>query len=223
MPPADQTVNLVRLWNAAVADARDLAVIDLSGSMADPAGNGQSKAAVAAAAAQRAVTFFPDTSALGLWVFSTNQGASTPWAQLVPLGPLSDKLGAVSRRQALLTAAAGMPGRVHGGTALYDTVLAAYQQVQGSYDPSKVNSVVLMTDGKNEDTNSTRTLNQLLAELRSLANPQRPVRVITIGIGDGTDVGALGKIASATGGRFYLVQDASDISGVFLDAIAQRK
>jgi Ca-activated chloride channel homolog len=223
VPPADQTVNLVRLWNAAVADARDLAVIDLSGSMADPAGNGQSKVTVAAAAAQRAVTFFPDTSALGLWAFSTNQGASTPWAQLVSLGPLSDKLGAVSRRQALLTAAAGMPGRVHGGTALYDTVLAAYRQVQGSYDPSKVNSVVLMTDGKNEDTNSTRTLDQLLAELRSLANPQRPVRVITIGIGDGTDVSALGKIASATGGRFYLVQDASDISGVFLDAIAQHK
>jgi Ca-activated chloride channel homolog len=223
VPPADQTVNMVRLWNAAVADARDLAVIDLSGSMADPAGNGQSKVAVAAAAAQRAVTFFPDTSALGLWVFSTNQGASTPWAELVPLGPLSDRLGPLSRRQALLTAAAGMPGRVHGGTALYDTVLAAYRQVQASYDPSKVNSVVLMTDGKNQDTNSARTLNQLLAELKSLAKPQQPVRVITIGIGNGTDVGALGKIASATGGRFYLVRDASDISGIFLDAIAQRR
>jgi hypothetical protein len=223
VPPADQTVNMVRLWNAAVADARDLAVIDLSGSMADPVGNGQSRAAVAAAAAQRAVTFFPDTSALGLWVFSTDQGASTPWSQLVALGPLSDRVGDISRRQALIAAAASMPGRVHGGTALYDTVLAAYQSVRDSYDPSKVNSVVLMTDGKNGDTNSTRTLGQLLAQLKSLADPRRPVRVITIGIGSGTDATALGKIASATGGKFYLVQDASDISGVFLDAIAQRK
>jgi Mg-chelatase subunit ChlD len=116
-----------------------------------------------------------------------------------------------------------MPARVHGGTALYDTVLAAYRQVQAGYDPSKVNSVVLMTDGKNEDTNSTRTLNQLLGELKGSADPRRPVRVITIGIGAGADAGALGKIASATGGKSYLVQDASDISGVFLDAIAQRK
>ena len=37
------------------------------------------------------------------------------------------------------------------------------------------------------------------------------------------DTDALGKIASATGGKFYLVQNAADISGVFLDAIAQRK
>ena len=223
VPGVDQMVNLVRLWNAAVADANDLTVIDLSGSMAEPAGNGQSKVAVAAAATRRAVTFFPDTSALGLWVFSTNQGAGTPWAQLVPLGSLSAQVGGISRRQALLAASSSMPARVHGGTALYDTVLAAYQQVRAQYDPSKANSVVLMTDGKNEDTNSTRTLNQLLAELKAAANPSRPIRVITIGIGAGADAGALGKIASATGGKFYLVQDASDISGVFLDAIAQRK
>lgn len=222
MPSADQTINLVRLWNAAVADDNDLAVIDLSGSMADPAGNGESKVSVAAAAAARAATFFPDTSALGLWAFSTDQGASTPWSQLVSIGPLSGRVGGMSRRQALLSAAATMPARVHGGTALYDTVLAAYQQVQAHYDPSKVNSVVLMTDGKNEDTNSPRTLTQLLAQLKS-ADPRRPVRVITIGIGSGTDVQALGRIAAATGGKFYLVQDAADVSGVFLDAVAQRK
>lgn len=222
-PPADQTINLVRLWNAAVADDNDLAVIDLSGSMAQPAGNGQSKVSVAAAAAAKAATFFPDTSALGLWVFSTDQGADTPWSQLVPIGPLSGQVGGVSRRQALLAAAASMPARVHGGTALYDTVLAAYQQVRAHYDPSKVNSVVLMTDGKNEDTNSARTLDQLLAELKSIADPQRPVRVITIGVGSGADVQALGKIAATTGGKFYLVQDAGDVSSVFLDAVTQRK
>ncbi len=222
MPPADQTINLVRLWNAAVADDNDLAVIDLSGSMADPAGNGQSKVSVAAAATARAATFFPDTSALGLWAFSTDQGASTPWSQLVPIGPLSGRVDGVGRRQALLAAAATMPTRVHGGTALYDTVLAAYRQVQAHYDSSKVNSVVLMTDGKNEDTNSPLTLAQLLAQLKS-ADPQRPVRVITIGIGSGADIQSLGKIAAATGGKSYLVQDAGDVSGVFLDAVAQRK
>ena len=116
-----------------------------------------------------------------------------------------------------------MPGRVHGGTALYDTVLAAYRQMQASYDPSKANSVVLMTDGKNEDTNSPRSLGQLLGQLKALAKPQQQIRLITIGIGTGTDTDALGKIAAATGGKFYLVQNAADISGVFLDAIAQRK
>jgi Ca-activated chloride channel family protein len=222
-PAAVQTVAMVRMWNAAVADSSTLAVIDLSGSMADPAGNGQSKVAIAAAAAAGATAFFPDTSALGLWVFSSDQGGTQPWAQLVPLGQLSDPIGTVSRRQALLAAAASMSARVHGGTALYDTVLAAYLAVRAHYDASKANSVVLMTDGKNEDTTSRRTLQQLLKELASLADPARPIKVITIGIGAGVDTGALSRISAATGGKFYQVSDPADISGIFLDAVAQRR
>jgi Ca-activated chloride channel family protein len=222
-PDAGQTVAMLRMWNAAVADSSTLAVIDLSGSMADPAGNGQSKVAVATAAAAQAISFFPDTSALGLWVFSSDQGDGTPWAQLVPLGLLSDQVGAGTRRTALLQADASMPARVHGGTALYDTVLAAYQQVRSQYDPSRVNAVVLMTDGRNEDTTSSRTLSQLLNQLKAESDPARPVKVITIGIGAGADAAALSQISAATGGTFYAVRQASDIAGVFLDAVAQRR
>jgi Ca-activated chloride channel family protein len=221
IPTAARSVGMLRLWNAAVANSSALAVIDLSGSMADPAGNGQSKVAVAAAAAKAAVSFFPDSSALGLWVFSSDQAASHPWAQLVPLGLLNNRRGSVSQRRALLAATATLPGRVHGGTALYDTVLAAYRQVQASFDPSKVNSVVLMTDGQN-DYSGGQSLDQLLAALHANAEAQRPVRVITIGIGTDADANALTKISAATGGKFYSVRNANDITGVFLDAIAER-
>jgi von Willebrand factor type A domain-containing protein len=221
-PTATQTLSLLRLWNAAIADSNTLAVLDVSGSMADPAGNGQSKISLAAGAAKLAVSFFPNSSALGLWAFSSDQVGNTPWIQLVPLGLLGDQLGGVSRRQALLTAAAGLPGRVHGGTALYDTALAAYQQVLRSYDPTKSNSVVLMTDGQNDDPGG-RTLTQLLAALHSAADPSRPIRIITIGIGPGVDVDALSRIASATAGRYYQVRNAPDITGVFLDAVSQRR
>ncbi|HET6208789.1 MAG TPA: VWA domain-containing protein [Jatrophihabitans sp.] len=221
-PTASQTLGLLRLWKAAIADSNTLAVLDLSGSMADPAGNGQSKIAVAAAAARLAVSFFPNSSALGLWAFSSDQARSAPWAQLVPLGLLGDRLGPVSRRQALLIAAAGLPARVHGGTALYDTALAAYRQVQHSYDPRKSNSVVLMTDGQN-DYPGGKTLAGLLAALHASADASRPIRIITIGIGPGADADALGKISAATGGRYYQVRNAGDISGVFLDAVSQRR
>ena len=221
-PTANQTLGLLRLWKAAIADSNTLAVLDVSGSMADPSGNGQTKIAVAAGAAKLAVSFFPNTSALGLWAFSSDQARNAPWIQLVPLGPLGDQLGPVSRRQALLTAAAGLPARVHGGTALYDTALAAYQQVQRNYDPNKSNSVVLMTDGQN-DYQGGKTLAGLLAALHASANASRPIRIITIGIGPGADADALGKIANATGGRYYQVRNAADISGVFLDAVSQRR
>lgn len=222
MPTAADTVRLVRLWNAALDDSNTLAVIDLSGSMADPAGNGQSKVAVAAAAATQATTFFPDTSALGLWVFSSDQGGAQPWQQLVPLAALGTRVGTGTQRQALIAAAASMSGRVRGGTALYDTALAAYLKVKASFDPAKINSVVLMTDGRNEDTSSSRTLPQLLAELAAAADPTRPVKIITIGIGSGADADALAKISAATGGKYYSVLDPREIAGVFLDAVAQR-
>jgi Ca-activated chloride channel family protein len=221
-PTGTEMRDTVRMWSAAAEDSRLLAVIDVSGSMGDPAGNGQTKIQLVAAAAENAVGFLPLTSDLGLWVFSTNQTATTDWAQLVPLGPLTAKLGTTTRRQLLLAAAPTMPSRVRGDTALYSTALAAFEDVRNTYDPSKVNTVVLMTDGRNVDPGGI-TLDQLVSTLRSEVDPARPTPIITIGIGGDVDVAALQAISAATGGKTYLVKDPTDIRDVFLDAVIQRQ
>jgi len=221
-PTGAQMLDTMRMWNAAAEDSRLLAVIDVSGSMGDPAGNGQTKIQLVAAAAETAVGFFPQSSEIGLWVFSTNQTATTDWAQLVPLGPLNARLGSTTRRQALLAAAPTMPSRVRGDTALYSTALAAFEDVRNTYDPSKVNTVVLMTDGQNVDPGGI-TLNQLVSTLRSQFDPAHPTPIITIGIGTDADAAALQAISAATGGKTYLVRNPTDIRGVFLDAIIQRQ
>jgi len=221
-PTGTEMRDTVRMWSAAAEDSRLLAVIDVSGSMGEPAGNGQTKIQLVAAAAEYAVGFLPQTSDLGLWVFSTNQTPTTDWAQLVPLGPLTAKLGTTTRRQLLLAAAPTMPSRVRGDTALYSTALAAFEDVRNTYDPSKVNTVVLMTDGRNVDPGGI-TLDQLVSTLRSEVDPARPTPIITIGIGGDVDVGALQAISAVTGGKAYLVKDPTDIRDVFLDAVIQRQ
>ena len=221
-PTGTQMLDAVRMWSAAAEDSRLLAVIDVSGSMGDPAGNGQTKIQLVAAAAEMAVGFLPRTSDLGLWVFSTNQTATTDWAELVPLGPLTAKLGTKTRRDVLLAAAPTMPSRVRGDTALYSTALAAFEDVRNTYDPSKVNTVVLMTDGQNVDPGGI-TLNQLVSTLRSQVDPARPTPIITIGIGTDVDVPALQAISAVTGGKTYVVKNPTDIRDVFLDAIIQRQ
>jgi Mg-chelatase subunit ChlD len=221
-PTNAQALDMTRVWSAASEDSRLLAVIDVSGSMGDLAGNGQTKIQLVAAAAETAVGFFPQTSDIGLWVFSTHQTAATAWAELVPLGPLSAPVGTTPRRQALLAAAAQMPARIGGDTALYDTALAAFEDVRNTYDPSKVNTVVLMTDGQNVNPGGI-TLNQLISTLQSQVDPTRPVPIITIGIGTDVDVSALQAISAVTGGKTYLVKNPTDIRGVFLDAIIQRQ
>jgi Ca-activated chloride channel homolog len=221
-PDNADALDTMRMWSAASQDSRLLTVIDVSGSMRDQTATGRTKIQIVTGALETAQGFFPDSAAIGLWVFSTDQTATSDWAQLVPLGPLNGRVGNVSRRQALLAADATLPGRVHGNTALYDTALAAFEQVRNTYDPSKVNSVVLLTDGRNINPGGL-TLDQLLAALRARVDPAHPVPIITIGAGNDIDIPALQAISAATGGKTYIVKDPNDIRAVFLDAILQRE
>jgi Ca-activated chloride channel homolog len=218
VPTASQTADILRMWSAATEASHTLAVIDVSGSMAESAENGRTKIEVAAAAAAGAVGYFPDSSAFGLWAFSSDLANNLPWAELAPVRPL----GSPTQRQRLVAAAGQLPALVGGNTALYDTALAAFEQVRNTYDPGKVNSVVLMTDGKN-DYPQGLSLAQLQTKLRSLADPARPVPIITIGIGGQADIATLRQISAVTGGKAYVVHDPAEIRGVFLDAMLQRE
>jgi Ca-activated chloride channel family protein len=221
-PTPQQTADILRLWSAASADSHTLAVIDVSGSMGEPAGNGQTKIQVAASAAATAVNYFPDTSSFGLWAFSSDQTANTPWSQRAPLAALGAKSNGVSHRKALVTAAAMLPSLVRGSTALYDTTFAAFEQVRNTYDSAKVNSVVLLTDGMNEYPAGI-SLSTLLTRLRSLVDAAHPVPIITIGVGDQADIPTLKQISAVTGGKAYAVRNPADVRGVFVDAMLQRE
>jgi Mg-chelatase subunit ChlD len=209
-PPTSPSVtNVLRSWVAAGASNRFLAVIDVSGSMKDNSGNGQSKIQVAADAATAAVTLMPDAWAAGLWIFSLRPAPANDWTELVPLGPVG------SNRSSLLSAARSMPSRAVGDTALYSTALAAFTSVSNHYQADKVNSVILMTDGANTDP-ADSSLPALIAALKQAYDPKRPVNINTIALGADADVNALQQISAATGGRTYVVRNAQDIRNVFV-------
>jgi Mg-chelatase subunit ChlD len=217
-PTSGDTANLLRLWSAATEASHTLVVIDVSGSMAENAGNGQSKIQLAAAAATAAEAYFPNSSSFGLWAFSSDQSNGLPWRKLAPVR----QLGTEDQRQRLAAAGTKLPRLVGGDTALYDTALAAFQEIRNTYQPGAVNSVVLLTDGKNVYPPGL-TLPQLLTKLRSLVDPARPVPVITIGIGNQADLATLRQISAMTGGKAYAVTDPTQVRGVFLDAMLQRE
>ena len=221
-PTLDDADAVVALWNIVAVDMRMLAVIDVSGSMLEPVGD-QNRISLAAASAHTALEVFPTTSQVGLWIFSTDHPGGADWTELVPIAPLDSPSGDGLHRDALLGATAALPSHtVEGGdTGLYDTVLAAYREVQANYEPGFVNSVVLLTDGKNEDDNSI-TLSELLAELQASVDPAKPIPIITVGMGTGTDEEVLRIISAQTGGRSYLARNPADIGTVFVDALTHR-
>ena len=220
-PSALQQAALVKTWTGVKTDARMLALIDTSGSMKEREG-AKTRMALAGEAAQTAVSIFPSSSQLGLWAFGVDKGGpGQDWREVVPIRQLDESVGGTSQRQALGAALPGLVATASGGTGLYDTLLAAYEHMVASYAPGRVNSVILLTDGRNEDANGI-SLEQLLARIAALKDPNKPVVIVTVGMGRGVDTAALMAVSAVTGGKTYVAQDPQDIRQVFIDALLSR-
>jgi Ca-activated chloride channel homolog len=204
-------------WTAVTQPGRILAVVDVSGSMLEavPSAPGLNREQVTVRAAQGGLRLFDDSWAVGLWIFSTELDGKVPYKELVPVGPLA------SQRAQLVDGLAGIRPKPTGNTGLYDTVLAAYKAVQQGWDPGRVNSVIIMTDGQNDNPGGL-TLDELVGELQKVVNPRQPVELIAIGIGGEVSRAELTRITQTTGGGVFIATDPSKISEIFLQAIALR-
>ncbi len=196
-----------------------LGLFDVSGSMADPVpGSGQSKLDVARAAAQAALGFFDPADSVGLWEFSRELDGDRDYRVLVPLGPVGQRVGPFPNR--LVASVAAYRQMVpRTATGLYDSILAAYQSATAAFRPDAVNTVVVISDGKNEDPGSI-TLGQLLSRLRALHDPAKPVHLVTLAYGTGADQAALAQVARVTDGLQFASPDPRSIGKVFVTAVA---
>ncbi len=210
-------LEILRAWGVLTLRSRMLAVIDVSGSMTEPAENGLRRIDIFQQAAVGAMEKFSGEVELGVWVFSTTRNGDLDYEDLAPIAPLAD----LAHKQQIAGIIQSLPARLGGATGLYDTTLAAVKRARESYDPDKVNSVLLITDGKNEDENGI-DLDTLLAELAKIDDPTKPVPVIMIGFGPDTDLAAMQRIAQATKGAAYSASRPEDLSTVLVDALSQR-
>lgn len=205
-------------WAAITLPGRVLAVFDVSGSMAEPVptAGGATRAKVTQGAATQGLALFDDKWAVGTWLFSTDMDGTKPYKEVVPISPLA------SRRTDLQNAITKIVPKKDGNTGLYDTVLAAYKNVENTWQPGKINSVILFTDGKNDNPEGIK-LPALITQLKKLNNPKRPVRLVIIGIGNEVDRNELQTITSATpAGGVFIAEDPAKIGEIFLEAIANR-
>jgi Ca-activated chloride channel family protein len=205
-------------WAAITLPGRVLAVFDISGSMETPVptAGGANRAAVTRAAAGQGLALFDDKWAVGVWLFSTELVGKRPWKEIVPISPLT------AARDQLQASIRQIVPKKGGATGLYDTALAAYKNVQDSWEGGRVNSVILFTDGKNENKDGI-SRSQLVSELKKLNDPKRPVRMVIIGIGNEVDRQELEAITNATSaGGVFIAEDPARISEIFLEAISSR-
>ncbi len=211
----------LRQYQVLALPSRTLVMEDVSGSMAYGAG-ADTRIGLTVQASETGSKLFPNNAAMGLWAFSIGLGGgSQDYKELVPIRRLDEDVNGASQRNLVVQQIDTLPGLVGGGTGLYDTTLAAFRKVKEGYDPDYINSVIILTDGSNEDPGSVG-LEELLSTLRSEQDPTKPVIIVTIGITDDADAGVLQQISSATGGTSFLARNPAEIPNVFVNALKSR-
>ncbi|WP_231383921.1 substrate-binding domain-containing protein [Rhodococcus sp. 114MFTsu3.1] len=175
-------------------------LLDASGSM-DTAEGSETRLQNTVAALDRQFDSVVDTTELGLWIYSKDLDGTRAFRTLVPTGPVEEVLGSETRRERLLAEAAAV--RPATATSTYESVLAVYLDALSTYVPGKPNSVVLITDGPNDDP--TISASRFLEMVSDLIDPERPVAVDVVAIGTNPDSSTLQSVSDATGGSFNTV------------------
>jgi Ca-activated chloride channel homolog len=217
-PAPDGYAGAQAAWTLITRPTSTLTVLDVSGSMAEPVpGTGKTKLDLARAAGIASLEFTGPRDSLGLWEFSANLGRRD-YRALVPLGPVGQRVGPFRDRRAAAGAAyQRLVARTD--TGLYDTVLAAYEEATRRYRADAVNTVVVISDGVNDDPTGGLNETALLRALRARYDARRPVHIVTLGYGAQADQRALAHISSVTHGLRFAAPDPRRLNEVFVAAV----
>lgn len=216
--PSDGVLDeLLTVWRELRKTANVLILMDTSGSMNWNAKDKKnrikeepSKLDLVKQALDPLLDGFTDSDKVGLWHFSTSPVADNA------LNAMGAKEQDGKTHRSHIEDSVGEL-KTDSDTALYTTIDDAVKQLRANYDPSAINAVVVLTDGKNETSGGPS-----LEGLRNtISDPNKdPVRVFTIAYGAQADTKALQEIAEATHARAYDASNPNAIADVLANVIS---
>lgn len=220
-PKSEDVAKIMQAWSKLTLGLRMLTLIDVSGSMLEKVGPNTNRLQAIAQVSQGGLSMMSNDTELGQWLFSTKMNGDLPYKVTVPIGPLGERIGSNTRRGLVLSTLNQMKPKPNGDTGLYRTMLAAYKKMNDTYKPEFGNSILLLTDGKNDDDGGP-TLKATLQQLKAMQDPNKPIQVNMIGFGKGVDRNELEQIAAATNGNVQVAQTPQEISKIFLKMLSRR-
>lgn len=226
-PDAKTVASLSQTWSRLNLGTRLLALLDVSGTMALPVpGTQMTRMQAISKIATEGLGLYEANAEIGAWAFSTHlDGQGKDWKELVPLGPLSEQVNGVLRKQALAQQLATVQAKATGDTGLNDTLKAAYKEMMDGYQKDKINVLLVLTDGAgNDDPDGGVSNDEILEYLKSQFDPKRPVSILLIAFGPDAAKGKkqMDAIAQATAGEAFIAKDILGVRDVFLEGMKRR-
>lgn len=163
-------------------------------------GRARTKAELVRLAGARASALFGGETSLELRVFNTARPGH-PDTTIVPYGPIDGRVGHATRRSVLTAAVSRFAVPRRSGTPLYESVLRGRADMAKRYRPDAYTMVVVISDGKDEDSPYAMRRATFLRRLAAQSDRRRPVPVYAVGYGASADMGSLTAMAKATGGQ----------------------
>lgn len=214
--PADQGPDLNlrhALADPSVFTGNILTLTDVSGSMGQLA-PGQTVTGIDGV--RQAASLFagsmPGHLTVGAWAFAYRLDPPRDYVVSTAPGRLSEV------RDSLLLGARNLEAQPVG-TALYSTFDAAYREMLANYQQGTINAIAVFTDGRDEDDPDSLDLPGLLADLRAVQDPARPIVPLFFAFGD-ADIDAMHRIADPLGGQVLSFSSPAQIGGAMIAAIA---
>lgn len=216
LPPAGSVDELLNQWAGVNLSARVQVLVDVSGSMnAQVPGTGLNRMQLSMQATAKALHLFKPTTQLRMLAFSTRLDGDKDYRELLPMASVAQHLASGA-----LDKLAQVKATPNGGTGLYDSVLDTYRTARREWEPGRLNLVIVLTDGRNEDPHGISRAD-LLAELAKLQDRRRPIPLIGVGIGPDADKPELDELTAATGGQAFVAPDPAKITDVFFGALSR--
>ncbi|WP_406275145.1 substrate-binding and VWA domain-containing protein [Nocardia sp. NBC_00881] len=192
-----------------VLGVRSTVLVDVSSSMATAEG-GTTRLANVLAALNSTMTVMPPDFGLGVWTFGKNLDGTAPYQVQAATAPLT-----ADQRTKISTALNSVrPSEIRSDQA-YPSLIAAYKSALAGYTPGHTNSVLLITDGPDDDSTVSGT--KLAADIAAAIDRAHPVRIDVIVLGSGSQT--LQGLAQQTGGTYNRLATSDDIS--FGSAVVQ--
>jgi Ca-activated chloride channel family protein len=202
-PPAAPVIErMQQAWTGLRKRARILVLLDVSGATIG-ADASQLRTSLGAGLGELAAD-----DLVGYWEFASRLTGDLPYRQVLGFAPVATNATPMATHMATLQP-------TDRPAALYRAVRSGLDVVRRDADPTRINSMVVITDGRSTDP-SDSDLSSLLRDLQD-ASEISSVHVFMVAYGKSPDGRALSQIARAARGATY---DAGSPGGVFTAVIS---